>query len=227
MQDTIAHPTFALRPLGHIGNSSHAMSSPAAPILGPGCDQSNAATLYAITWLFWALSTVFIMARIFTHAKLTKTLGWDDLVICLAWALNTVESALVTISTSYGFDRHEFYLTPDEASAAAKWQIITEPFGIISPTVTKIAITLLIQKMMSPSTSGALFLWIINFIGLILAIVTSIIAFFRCQPVSAGWLPIGDFHCWDPMILIGFGVASASFSALGDFVLALFPTSFL
>ena len=63
------------------------MSAPPIPSSPPsGDDQSGQVSLYAVTWVFWTLSTLLITARFYTRVKIIKSVGLDDCVMILGWA---------------------------------------------------------------------------------------------------------------------------------------------
>ena len=55
--------------------------------LGPppvGGDQSRAGVANGIGWTLAAISTIFVILRLYTRIKLTRNQGWDDLLIVIS-----------------------------------------------------------------------------------------------------------------------------------------------
>lgn len=106
-----------------------------------------------------------------------------------------IQSSFASVQTAHGLGRHQYYLSPGQLSATARFQYIGEPFGIFAVAVPKIAVTILIIKIMGPSQKGAAWLWFLNIVLHVLSVVCSVALFLQCTPTSAFWLPVGKFIC--------------------------------
>ncbi|OLN95789.1 hypothetical protein CCHL11_02727 [Colletotrichum chlorophyti] len=71
-------------------------------------------TILGIVITFKAFSTLCGLFRLYTRARVVRSLGWDDFFIVMALCSTTVGSVGVCVSTKYGLGRHLYTLTADE-----------------------------------------------------------------------------------------------------------------
>lgn len=137
-----------------------------------------------------------------------------------------IQCAFVSIAVSHGLGRHMYYLVsnPDEISNVVKWQLYSEPLGILGTTIPKIAVTILLIKLLSPSKIAVAYLWTINIVLNAVSIVCIITSFVQCTPTSTYWAKKGG-KCWDPTMVANLAITQGTLSAFTDFNLALFPIS--
>lgn len=111
-----------------------------------------------------------------------------------------IQCAFVSVSVHFGLGRHIFYIAmenPSHISMVVKWQFLSEPLGILGPNVAKIAVTMMIIKLLSPSKAGKFWLWTINIVLNVENIISLILNFLQCSPVETYWTKRGG-TCWDP-----------------------------
>jgi hypothetical protein len=113
---------------------------------------------------------------------------------------------------------------PNEISMVVKWQLYSEPLGIFGTTIPKIAVTMLLIKLLNPSKITTAYLWTMNIVLNGFSIVCIITSFVQCAPTSAYWTKVGG-KCWDPTIVANLAITQGALSAFTDFNLALFPVS--
>jgi hypothetical protein len=113
---------------------------------------------------------------------------------------------------------------PNEISMVVKWQRYSEPLGIFGTTIPKIAVTMLLIKLLNPSKITTAYLWTMNIVLNGFSIVCIITSFVQCAPTSAYWTKVGG-KCWDPTIVANLAITQGALSAFTDFNLALFPVS--
>ncbi|OCL08125.1 hypothetical protein AOQ84DRAFT_268068, partial [Glonium stellatum] len=186
-----------------------------------GGDVNHGAALNGIVWAFAGLSTLILCLRYYTRWSLTRNLGWDDAIMGFSIMLLYIQSSMVSVAISYGLARHQYYLPLSHVSNVVKWQLLSEPFAIFGTTVPKIAITMLLVKIMGPSKHGVIWLWSLNILLNAISIVCLITAFVQCTPVSAYWTHMGT--CWAPQIVANLAITQGAISSFTDFALALFP----
>ena len=131
-------------------------------------------------------------------------LDWFDLLVQI---LLFIQGGLVSASISSGLGRHQYYLTLEQLTGAVEWQVISEPFGIFGVSLPKLAITILLIKIMGPSKSGAAWLWLLNVALNALSIASTIALFAQCKPSTAVWKPVGNYSCWKPSIVSDIAIA--------------------
>ncbi len=160
--------------------------------------------------------------------------------------MNLIAQITCTMSTSYGTGRHLAALPPQDAMRAIKLNIISNPFGIMAFCVPKVAVALLLIRLMGPGNLRRWLLYFVTSVMMIAGILSAIFLFAQCRPVAALWdpavAPIAS--CWHPSVLTDYtyfvgGTLSFSrshlhctnvhqaYSAFCDFVLAVFPISII
>lgn len=117
--------------------------------------------------------------------------------------MNLVAQIFCTISTSFGTGKHLATLSSHDAMRAIKFNTISNPFGVMAFCVPKVAVALLLVRLMGPGHKRKWFPYAITGIMLIAGTLSAIFLFVQCQPVAALWDPEieATAHCWDPNVL--------------------------
>ena len=102
--------------------------------------------------------------------------------------------------------RHRYYLNQEQISNAVRLDIIGQPFGIMAFCVPKLAVALLIIKLMPPKKYEKWFLYFITISLIIFSILAAIFLFVQCSPPQALWNHKIPFHCWPPSILSNYTI---------------------
>ncbi|PVH96577.1 hypothetical protein DM02DRAFT_617120 [Periconia macrospinosa] len=208
------------------------MSSSGIPPLPPpptDGDVNHGMELNVIIWIFTAITTLIYASRLYSRRFLTRNLGWDDAVLGLSMILLYIQCAMVSISVHYGLARHQYYLlitNPVNISNVIKWQLFSEPVAILGGTVPKIAVTMLITKLIMPDKMVVAYLWSLNIILNAFSIVCIVTSFVQCTPASTYWTRVGG-TCWDPHIVANLAITQGALSAFTDFSLAIYPITVL
>ena len=123
--------------------------------------------------------------------------------------------AITSASVSHGLGRHIVYLQPDQISHTLYLSAIVQPIGIFSYVLPKLAIVMLIVKLMGPKKHGIWFLYSIVTILAIASALAPIFVFVQCDPPSHFWNPTEPAKCWPPNVLMNttiFGGCESSIS---------------
>ncbi|KAL5115577.1 hypothetical protein ACEQ8H_006553 [Pleosporales sp. CAS-2024a] len=185
--------------------------------------------LNIIIWTFAALTTFAFACRMYSRKYLTRNLAWDDTILGLSMALLYIQCAFVSVAVGHGLGRHMYYLLvsdPLDISNVVKWQLFSEPLGIFGTTIPKIAVTMLLIKLLNPSKLAVAYLWMTNMVLNAVSLVCVITSFTQCTPTSTYWTKQGG-HCWNPTIVANLAITQGALSAFTDFNLALFPVTVL
>ncbi|KAI1775115.1 hypothetical protein F4818DRAFT_417877 [Hypoxylon cercidicola] len=188
-------------------------------------DEDRGPAINAVAWVGTVVSTAFVGLRLYSRGVITRSLGWDDGVIVLAVVMNIITCALSSVAIASGFGRHIWHLAEEDLVRALYYTAIERPPGILAYCLPKLSIVTLLCSLMGKAKSRVWF-WILH--GMIVVLfVTSILSFVlffvRCSPVSALWDPSTPAQCFDPSILDVVTYISGSWSAFVDLVLASFP----
>ncbi|KAI0008842.1 hypothetical protein F4779DRAFT_585495 [Xylariaceae sp. FL0662B] len=189
-------------------------------------DTDRAPSLIAIYTAQCGISLVFLVLR-FWSRLLFGGIGSDDATMVFSWIIYAILTVLVALMAANGAMRHAYYLNQQQASLILKLNYVTRPFGIFAVVLVKIAVGLLILRVLRRSTSKGIkyFLWIILALNTLIGTLDSIFTFVQCNPPAALWEPSlkATAHCWDPSIKNDFGTFSASLNVAVDLILAVVP----
>ena len=84
---------------------------------------------------------------------------------------------------------------------------ITNPFGVMAFCIPKVAVALLLVRIMAPVQRGKWFLYSLTGGVMIAGSLNVIFLFVQCKPVTALWDPIvaATATCWKPSIIVNYG----------------------
>ena len=121
--------------------------------------------------------------------------------------MNLIAQVSCTASAHYGTGRHLATLPPQDAMEAIRLSFITDPFGIMAFCIPKVAVALLLVRIMAPVRRGRWFLYAMTGGVMVAGILDVIFLFVQCRPVTALWDPIvaATATCWKPSILVDYG----------------------
>ena len=146
----------------------------------------------------------------------------------LAKLLSIVSNSLATVATFSGLGRHTYYLTLKQIERAVKLGDASNPIGIMAFCLPKIAVAILIVRLLPPPKRGAWLLFALTLSLTLFGALAAIFLYVQCNPASVLWDPaVTNFHCWDPHVLSDYTYFVGAYSALVDTVLALFPLTFV
>ncbi|CAF9923557.1 hypothetical protein IMSHALPRED_005962 [Imshaugia aleurites] len=132
-------------------------------------------------------------------------------------------TSLVTAEVAYGTGRHYQTLDSLQKVMAVKLNWISQPFAIFSCGVGKISIALLLLRIMPKNKIRERFLYILITLLFVINIIGLAFIFGQCSPARELWEPFIKGSCLKPYVQRDVSFFRASFSALSDFLLALFP----
>jgi cell division protein FtsW (lipid II flippase) len=192
------------------------MSAPLPPHVskGPG--------LVAVTWVEATIGLLLLVARLYTRARIVRSVGWDDWIMVLATvsyifrypvrlltrtqALAIVTSGIVTQMVHYGVGQHAAYIDPPNLINAVKWIWLSTPFSTMSACFGKVSIALLLMRILGTRKKRyTYFLWVLIVLLILINIFLSVITFAQCTPVAYLWDQLNPMvmykgKCWDPNI---------------------------
>lgn len=186
-------------------------------------DESRGSAILVISWLSVAVAIFFVACRLYTRLRITRNAALDDVLVAASVVLFIIPVALTNVSVSHGLGRHVVYLQPDQVSYILYLSAILQPIGIFSYVVPKLAVVMLIIKLMGPKKHGVWFLYSIFTILAISSALAAMFLFVQCDPPSHFWNPMEHAKCWSPNVLMYTTVFSGSWSAFVDLSLAIFP----
>ncbi|CAJ2510508.1 Uu.00g133170.m01.CDS01 [Anthostomella pinea] len=195
--------------------------------------QDKGPSVVATTSAVIALSTVFVIARLYVRARMVGKLQVDDYIIGFAVTKSslvqirgwlTVGFATASVRSSNG--KHAQLLDQDQLSGAIPVLLTMVGFfpGVRSFAFPKLAAVYLLTKLMNTSKTHRIFLWTLSSLCVLILSGCIILLFAQCTPSRAQWdLSITEKTCWSPYVLVDYSIAAGAFSALVDLYLAVYP----
>ena len=223
------------------------MSGPAPPAVPPEmATVNNGPRVLIIGWILTATATLFVAARIFSRFKKLGKIGTGDYLVLLSLVLYPLPSShafytdiprfqtlgyvymsILTVAVGSGSGRHVATLTIPQAERALLFTSVSFIPGILSFTIPKFAVVILIKDLLSPSRKHVIAIWILAGVSAVLTALCIVFVYAQCDPPRALWTIGLKARCWDPVVLIATSIAAGASSALFDFWLALYPAAVL
>ncbi|KAK3941746.1 hypothetical protein QBC46DRAFT_310871 [Diplogelasinospora grovesii] len=159
----------------------------------------------------FALSTTFV--RFCVRTGINNRIGPDD------WT-----SVLATVVALIGTVFSILESTTADASKSLQFDVLGQPWYMMSATLSKIAICLLFIRLLGrPFRQWRILLSILIFLMAAVNLTFSMTVNLQCRPLEKLWNPAVAGSCWDPGVQLNFGYFQGAFSVFSWFFLALFP----
>ena len=145
-----------------------------------------------------------------------------------------------------GGGRHLFYISESQVPLAIEYNWLNQTFAILSVTVSKVSVALLILRLLGPSAWRRWFLYLISGLSCLVGSLAVIFIYVQCTPVQTLWDPSVGGACWNLTAVnrydlfvsskrpIGASIPTSEtllivggFSCFTDFTLALFPLTII
>ncbi|OJJ50176.1 hypothetical protein ASPZODRAFT_13265 [Penicilliopsis zonata CBS 506.65] len=191
---------------------------------GDGISQDKGPTILSIIWVLTAISSVFVLARLFVRIYVLQKTGLDDILISASMIIEYIYASIVTVSIHAGYGRHASTLEPHELERAKFFNAVAFAPGILSFCLPKLAVVALLVRIMNPSRSQRIFMWTLVCGTGLAALCCVVILFAQCHPTRALWVDgIQGAKCWNASILVEYSIAVGCLSAAVDLYLAIYP----
>ncbi|KFA54274.1 hypothetical protein S40293_07831, partial [Stachybotrys chartarum IBT 40293] len=187
-------------------------------------DQSLQTEILVVAWIFLVLCIVFVGLRFYVRLRVYRRLLHDDYWLTAALAFGILSAILATLAVVHGNGRHMPALSEDDQSAVIMWTTAAFCPGILFLGLPKIAIVLLLDRLLDPTKFVRIFLW--GIVGISQASFICLIGLLlgRCNPPMRLWDQNVEGECMDIQVVTNFAVFAGAFSAFVDVVLAVYPT---
>lgn len=139
-------------------------------------------------------------------------------------------TVIVGIMGSNGGTRHLDYLSNDQAVFVTRLNWIGQPFGIVAIGTGKLAVGLLILRLLNISSKWRKYgIWALMILVSIVTALTVVLTFVQCENPEALWNPPirKTTRCWDPHVQTSFSTFAGSLHSATDFILALIPITII
>ena len=125
-----------------------------------------------------------------------------------------------------GFGRHLYYIkqTPKQIPRATFWHVIWPPTFLLSVTLTRISVCLLLLRIFGVNHTWRRYLWGVAVLILAISILSFIMTFTQCRPYAKSWDPIGTpGYRWPVENTVKVALYSGIMSVFMDWLLASIP----
>ncbi|KAF2791050.1 hypothetical protein K505DRAFT_249822 [Melanomma pulvis-pyrius CBS 109.77] len=189
----------------------------------PGGDHNKGPALAAVNMVTFCVAVVIVTARVLYRALKIKQTSWDDYTIVLALIAAAVNTAFIMKYVESGGGRHAIYLRM-KAVDVAKWSTIAQLPFIISTTLTKVSIALMILRIKPNSMRLRWSMAPLITIVVCVNIAGIVILAAGCRPFEANW-NYASVHrnCWPRKVLKNQNWLQGIVSIVSDFIYTLLP----
>ncbi|KAL8950952.1 MAG: hypothetical protein Q9222_003042 [Ikaeria aurantiellina] len=204
-----------------------------APQVGPpppGGDRDRSNDIVVSQFVLMSIATIIVCLRLRVRLKMTRKIGWDDILITLALIVTIIGLAFNCKMVQEGFGRHLYYLkqTPKVIPRATFWHIIWQPTFFISVTLTRVSICLLLIRIFGVNRTWRLCLWGVTGLIVAIAVPSFVMLFTQCRPYAKSWDPLGTpGYCWPADNNVKVALYSGIMAVLQDWLLATIPIALL
>lgn len=155
-------------------------------------------------WVVTAISTLFVVARIYVRGFLQRKFQQDDVWVIIAQVCSYISRALSTIAVASGNGQHFSILGDEQKQAVILWTTAAFCPGVISFGLPMLAVVYLLTKLLNPSKLHTYFLWWLGIWCQLTLFATVGILLGKCTPARSLW----DFSvkgtCIDNNILVSY-----------------------
>jgi len=190
----------------------------------PGWAQENKGPLILTTTsTITAITFLFVVARVYSRILSVGKLAVDDFIVIFCNILSFIYVGLASLAIRNGGGRHAATLTPEQITSAVYYTVISFVPGVSSFVIPKLAVVILLAKLLNPGAAHKAIMWAISALYLGLGVGMLIINFVQCNPPAAQWGG-AEGTCWDRKITVDYAIALGVTSTVFDFYLAIYPT---
>jgi hypothetical protein len=113
--------------------------------------------------------------------------------------------------------------TTSDPSRALEFDVLGQPWYLMSATLSKIAICLLFISLLGRDRQWKILLGFLIFLMAGVNFSFSLAMNLQCRPLEKLWRPNVAGDCWDPSVQLNFGYFQGAFSVFSWAFLAAFP----
>lgn len=148
-----------------------------------------------VAWVGGGVSTICVVLRIYSRIYIIQRPGWDDAIVGFTMLLNVSARALISVAVAHGLGRHIEYLSDDDIYVITHYNPILEALGIIAYCLPKLAIVILIKKLMGTMKRGIGFLYGVIAVLFVMTDLSIVIVFLECNPPGQILHPFSSTRC--------------------------------
>ncbi|PSK37356.1 hypothetical protein B9Z65_2098 [Elsinoe australis] len=182
--------------------------------------------LVLLSWVFFTIGVVAVILRVYTTLFIVRRPRWDLYFTLMATALAITAQPFIVLASYKGVGNAVQNVAPPDLADMLYWQWWYYIFCITSTIFSKLAVASIILQIQGKTFQVMRYiLYGVMTVTVILGFLIAGAIFAQCSPVSDLWLtdPNTNPNCKGvDLVLVG-GTIQGSFSAFGDFFLAIYP----
>ncbi|OCK81657.1 hypothetical protein K432DRAFT_247611, partial [Lepidopterella palustris CBS 459.81] len=194
---------------------------------------NRTSTVLGCTLTFLIIAWLAVFLRLYVRLKITKSPGWDDLVVAFAISSATAGSVIVCLQPGAGMGQHLSTLPLDKIELYFSYVYAANVTYTSSTTLIKIAILLQYHRVFENASKLA------QRITIALIVIVAcwgisffFVAVFSCNPIALNWNLSLQGHCVmfgskNPAKLFAAFAGHAASNMFLDIVILLTPVPFL
>ncbi|KAM0801496.1 hypothetical protein BDR22DRAFT_176098 [Usnea florida] len=180
-----------------------------------------------LSWTLAAIAINIVILRVLIRLKGKHGLRIDDYFMVLSLVCGIINMVLLSIAVSWGFGRHLTSLDPTRSIQAIKYNYLQQPFHVMSSCFGRISFALFLIEIVQKFVSRRRFLYSLAAVQFAINGSTSIIILVQCRPIQKLWNRGVEGDCWNPHVQEYYSFFQGSVNVISDFVLAVFPATFI
>ncbi|EEY19809.1 integral membrane protein [Verticillium alfalfae VaMs.102] len=151
-----------------------------------GSGETNANQVVVPCIVFFALTPIFIIIRLWSRIATRSTIGADDWTIMVSFVCVLVVQILMMFSVSYGFGQHVYELETKDRLMALKLFYVAQIFYKLTINLTKASILALYLRIFVQRWFRICCYVLVSII-LAYMVATTASSIFQCSPISGAW----------------------------------------
>lgn len=113
---------------------------------------------------------------------------------------------MIVVAVNAGNGRHLYYLNLSQTSSAIKWNSIAYIPGIMSFSVPKVGVAVLLMRLLNPSRMQQYIMYSLSYACIVISALSAVLLWQQCDPSAGLWNPALKPVCWSPSILVNYSI---------------------
>ncbi|OOF98903.1 hypothetical protein ASPCADRAFT_2330 [Aspergillus carbonarius ITEM 5010] len=200
---------------------------------------------FIITWVEFGLGIILMAARCFAASRLIHNIAMDLYLAIATFVrflsglscgpshaklqiLGAASMVMLTLGASYGLGLSQTLLSFNDSKMALLYGWVNQLLALIAIGLGKLTMVAFLEQIQGYHTKArSIILWSLAGSNLILNCIAAILMMLQCSPTRLLWEAYAKGGCpWRTRIQI-FGYIQGPWSAVCDFVLAMYPVTIL
>ncbi|KAH8697148.1 hypothetical protein BGW36DRAFT_427120 [Talaromyces proteolyticus] len=192
-----------------------------------GLNGSQTGNLICV-WTLFSITSTLMVLRIVAQTRILRRIGVDDIVMIIAWALQTASSILCTIAISWGLGRHASDISsPEIYTGAIKYEMLAITTATLCAMFARISFAIFIFYFASRILRIYQYLigvWIV--VQVVFNIIPIAITWSYCSPIVSHTQNYTNSElCWISPHVSGWLYTQGAINATSDICLTLLALS--